>query len=648
MRKIKLTLIVLVAICVFTSIPSTVQVQASSPTTSNLNGLTILSTSNGWAVGDGGMILHFDGSSWSIVPSATSIDLLSVSFGPLNAPISNAGFAVGGNGANGIALYRSDVTWASAMAGLTSPPAQRLASVFEISPTDAWAVDSQTGAFWHWSGTFGLGGGWTLISSAVVGMNSIWMVSPTEGWAVGVGGVVYHYGGGGWTIYATLGTTLNSLFMLSSTEGWAVGNQGSIYHYSSGIWSGPVSPSATSQNLRSIFMISQSEGWAVGASGTIVHLSGGAWTALPPNLLATNQNLNAVYFSGQTGWAVGDHGTIITIGGQLIQGVPSTTLQSVYLSSASDGWISSCSTGGCGSAAGDPVMVHWDGTSFTRGTVSGPAGDLYSVYMTGPAEGWAVGGAGTTSMMLHYTGGSWIQSSTPAPAAILRSVFMIDSNNGWAVGSMGVILHYSSGTWGSVSTPTTRSLRSIYMLGSMDGWAVGDSGEILRYSNGPWVRVFSPTSAQLNSVFMFDSTHGWAAGSGGTLLHYDGNFWLPVATSVSTDLNSIVQVSSQEAWAVGNSATILHWTGVSWNLVALSPSLAGTPNLNSLFMTSPSFGLIVGAPLSAGGQGMVLRIPQLAVVPEFDVVQMLLPAVLTATLITISRRRSRVAVDSSG
>ena len=637
MRGITFILVFLVVVYLLSNAHSIVRVQASSPTTSNLNGLVMLSSSNGWAVGKGGTILHFDGSSWSIVPSSTSIDLLGVSFGPLNSLTPNSGFAVGGSGGNAIALYRSDVTWANAIAGLTSPAAQSLASVFENSPTDAWAVDSQSGAFWHWSGTFGLGGGWNTVSSAIAGLNSVWMVSATEGWAVGLGGVIYHYGGGGWTLYTTVGTTLSSLFMLSATEGWAVGNQGSIYHYSSGSWNGPVSPGATNQNLRSVFMLTQSEGWAVGASGTVLHFSGGAWTALPVNLVATNQNLNAIYFSGQTGWAVGDLGTIITVGSQLTQGVPSAYFQSVYLSSGSEGWISGCSTGGCGSGAGEPVVVHWDGTSFTRGIISGPVGDLYSIYMTSPLEGWAVGGTGTTYLMLHYAGGSWIQTPTPVPGTILRSVFMIDSNNGWAVGSNGVILRWSSGAWGAVSSPTTRTLRSVYMLGASDGWAVGDSGEILRYSNGLWVRVFSPTSAQLNSIFILDSSHGWAAGAGGTILHYDGNFWLPVATSVSTDLNSIVQTNPQEAWAVGNSATILHWTGFSWNAIVPSPPLAGNPDLKSIFMASSSFGLIVGASLSAGGQGTVLRVPQITPIPEFGLAEILLLVVFMVTLAIISR-----------
>jgi photosystem II stability/assembly factor-like uncharacterized protein len=224
---------------------------------------------------------------------------------------------------------------------------------------------------------------------------------------------------------------------------------------------------------------------------------------------------------------------------------------------------------------------------------------------------------------------------------------MIDQNNGWAVGGSGAILRYSSGSWGAVSSPTTRGLRSLYMLGSGDGWAVGDNGEILRYSNGLWIQIPSPTSSRLNSVFLLDSNHGWAVGAGGTMLHYDGTIWVPVAQSSSADLNSVVQVNPQEAWAVGNSGTILHWTGFSWNQVQPSPPLAGTPDLNSVFMLSSSFGIVVGAPLAAGGQGTILRIPQIAPIPEFGAMQILLSIALVATLIAVPRIRRRTLFKTS-
>src|SRR3990172_9007873 len=96
---------------------SMTQVHASPATTSNLNALVILNPNNGWAVGNGGTVLHFDGSFWSVIASGTTSDLLGVSFGPPSSPTSNAGFAVGGSAGTAVAIYRSDVTWSSVSSG---------------------------------------------------------------------------------------------------------------------------------------------------------------------------------------------------------------------------------------------------------------------------------------------------------------------------------------------------------------------------------------------------------------------------------------------------------------------------------------------------------------------------------------------------
>lgn len=184
------------------------------------------------------------------------------------------------------------------------------------------------------------------------------------------------------------------------------------------------------------------------------------------------------------------------------------------------------------------------------------------------------------------------------------------------------------------------------MIGSSDGWAVGDAGTLLRFQSGLWVRLAGPTGANLNSVFLLDSSHGWAVGDAGTILHYDGTVWTSVADFSSANLNSVFQVTPQEAWAVGDSATILHWTGISWYPVYPSPGLSGNPDLNSVFLTSSGFGIIVGAAPSPGAQATIVQIgtQNLNPIPEYPVAQVMLAIVLVLSLPIISyRRRERRA-----
>jgi len=642
MRSTPLLLIVLSFLLTILLFSSAGAVAPAASTTDNLNGVALVSGNEGWAVGAAGTIQHFDGSSWTLVASGTTSDLFSVSFGPPTNPNPSAGFAVGGSSGTAVALYWGGVSWFPITTGLSGPDAQELSSVSALSSTDAWAVDGVTGAFWHWTGQAGLGGGWNMVGSASVGLNSVFMTAPTDGWAVGSGGVIYRYAGGGWVMYTSVGQTLNSVFFVNQNEGWAVGAGGAVYHYVSGMWTGPVSPAPTTQNLNAVFMTDSTHGWAVGAAGTILQYSNGVWTLLQ-NLSGTTQNLNSLSFAGSSGWAVGNVGTLISLTSQTPQGIPSATFESVYLSSSGDGWIVGCSTGGCGSGAGEPVLVHWNGNSFTRGTSSAITSDLFSVFMLNPSEGWAVGGIGTTPVILHYTGGSWVQVSAPPTGGVLRSVFMVDSGNGWAVGDHGAILRYSGASWGLTGSPTSNNLRSVFMVGASDGWAVGDAGTILRYQgvNGQWISYASPTTSQLNSVSLLDSSHGWAVGAGGTILHFDGSIWLNVAGPVTTNFNAVIQVTSQEAWAVGDSATILQWTGISWNQYTPTPSLSGNPDLNSIYLLTNGFGFVVGAPAAPGGQGTLLLAPNMTPIPETPQPQLLSWVAIVAVLAIVTSLKKR-------
>ncbi|MGH7191953.1 MAG: hypothetical protein ACREJM_00285, partial [Candidatus Saccharimonadales bacterium] len=120
----------------------------------------------------------------------------------------------------------------------------------------------------------------------VFNLQDLAMVSPTEGWAVGDGGIL-HYACGQWINVsetlpprpATLPTSeayypgLRGVFMLSATNGWAVGDGGAIWHYDGTSWRPTASPNVTSYPFRgagialySVWMVSPVEGWAVGGT----------------------------------------------------------------------------------------------------------------------------------------------------------------------------------------------------------------------------------------------------------------------------------------------------------------------------------------------------------------------------------------------
>jgi hypothetical protein len=626
-----------------------------------LNSVYMLSATEGWAVGDFEFtidtthafpaMLHYDGATWTLVPvpkNPTDPDipagytLNSVSFGPPGQPISRLdGWAVGSgfggqdDSSMAVALHWDGTTWKDRVSGLTGPDAGPLQSVFMVSPTDVWAVGSNEagtdGRFWHWTGTAGLGGGWSLQGSAPGNpLFSVFMLSSAEGWAVGAGGAIYHYFGGTWTgvsspVSGT--TTLRSIFMISPTEGWAVGDDGVnpvhavIIHYTGGIWTGPFSPGTAGDILRSVFMVSSTEGWAVGDAGTIVHYTAGTWTALPvnmvPTLPATAFAFNSVFFnSASDAWAVGSAGVFLHYDGVNWGTVTSPSLTELTSISfgpplaavdPNDAWAVGRTTSSVeqdeSSAIVEPTIIHWNGFMWTKGIAIGTTNDLFSVFKLSNGDVWAVGGGRATTatcttlpcpVILHFTGGAWNTITPPAGSYMLTSVFMVNPNEGWAVGCTGT----------SEQCAPSPGLPRVS----------GGGGIILHYTVtggvATWGIFPAPTSPAappgLNSIFMLSSTEGWAVGDAATVLHYTvtggaGSWNVVSVTGLPTqppaNLNSIFLLSPTNAWAVGGNPmtgpAIIHWDGTHWTAVAppTIPGIALPPipsTLKSIYCTGAS------------------------------------------------------------
>jgi len=184
-------------------------------------------------------------------------------------------------------------------------------------------------------------------------LRGIDMVSPSLGWAVGTNnpdnqhGILLKYMAGQWVDIGIHDVhSINSVFMNSADEGWAVGSQGDIIHYNGDQWS--KAANFVDQQLNSVSLTAVGEGWAVGNGGLILSLHGGKWAKYP--LSPTNENLRTVYMiSAAEGWAVGgeDGGGVFIhykdgkwgrelakVDGADIKGYPAT----LYMLSPDQGW----------------------------------------------------------------------------------------------------------------------------------------------------------------------------------------------------------------------------------------------------------------------------------------------------------------------
>ncbi len=411
---------------------------------------------------------------------------------------------------------------------------------------------------------------------------------------------------------------LNSIYMLSPTEGWAVGDSRpttnettglpAIFHYDGSTWNIVPPPKFQdfpsrqhSYNLTSISFgppnlpISKNDGWAVGYNDTL------------PGYRSYNQSI-ALHWDGVT-WRSQTAG--------FTAGDLAGPLWSTFMVSSTDVWAV-----GQTNSTKQGVFWHWTGVPGLGGGWNTPQGPVaatifYSVFMVSSVEGWAVGACITCpvagqSNIYHYTGGTWTPFTSPVSTKTLRSVYMISPTDGWAVGDGGTILHFISGAWsGPVSPGTTaNNLFSIFMISSTEGWAFGALGTILHYFGGAWTALPStlvPTSPvasfNFNSGYFNSANDGWAVGTDGVVLHFDGANFGTVTSPTISNFTSISfgppltgPINANDGWAVGNASsttepTIYHWNGFAWTK---GIAIGTTNNLNSVFMLNTGDAWSVG------------------------------------------------------
>ena len=136
----------------------------------------MISSTDGWIVGASGDILHWNGTSWSLV---------------------------------------------------SSPISQAINSVSMVSISDGWAV-ANSGKILRWDGT-----SWSEFTD--IGnqtLDVVFMTSSTDGWIVNGGGLIEYWNGTSW-VADTSPTTRNlmSVIFTSSSSGWAVGANGTILRH---------------------------------------------------------------------------------------------------------------------------------------------------------------------------------------------------------------------------------------------------------------------------------------------------------------------------------------------------------------------------------------------------------------------------------
>ena len=284
----------------------------TSPVSTSLWAVSGNSAHNVYAVGDGGVILHYDGSEWSDI----SVETIDTNFKDVWCSPSGDVFAVG-QGKDGGAIYRFlDSSWTE----LSTPTESYLRGVWGSSETSVWAVgydgtilkydgvewvelanpwDNTQNRFWGIWGNdqgevFAVGDngnvllkddmGWSIVQNPLKGtlhpFYGVWGSNANDIYVVGGqfnDSRIIHYNGADWTeitdhpLYETA-APLQNVWGTSSDNVYAISRSGAIIHLDdSGEWKEETFSAPNSNALNGIWGTSADNIFAVGASGTILH-----------------------------------------------------------------------------------------------------------------------------------------------------------------------------------------------------------------------------------------------------------------------------------------------------------------------------------------------------------------------------------------
>jgi hypothetical protein len=428
-----------------------------------------------WTVGGDG-VFHWDGATWSRfavdVPAWAS---LSDVWGAASDDVWVAGLSD-----SGTLMHWNGSAWTE----VPSATSGYLEALWGPAPDDVWAVGVPVQ---HWDGSE-----WTDLSadvpaciSAPVGITfyAAHGTAADDLWLGGLAGRLVHRSGGTWSCSSSGVAPLAWLEDVWAAPGggaWAVGwSEGdteatTVRCTESGC---TAVPTGTDASLWGVWGSAPDDVWAVGAGhdesshyGVLLHWDGSTWSSARSE---TTTWLGDVWGSAANDvWAVGGEGTVLRWDGRAWGVVPAAStahLRAVWGFSAADVWV-----------AGDdpPTVLRWDGSSWSEVWDAGWLSQVNSFWGLSPDD-IRLGDA--DGRIFHWDGSSWSVEYSPAePYGSIDGICGPSRDDIWAVGSNGLMLHWDGTAWTGQPSGTANFLESMWCSPGAGAWAVGNYGTVLR------------------------------------------------------------------------------------------------------------------------------------------------------------------------
>jgi hypothetical protein len=512
------------------------------PQGDNLLGIWGANPSNIWAVGDTGRILHFDGSVWRQLDTASDDYLAGVW-----TDTSGETFITGYNGR---VLHYHNGRWRNHPTGVSND----FNGIWGSGPDDVFTV-ADRGIIFHWDGQC-----WKRQDSGTDNLFfGVWGSGPTDVWAVGGRSNVAHYDGQNWSAVDT-GVQAHYVSVWGSGPDnlYIAGNDGILLHRTGGTWQRE--ELNTRALLRWIWGSGPNDVWVAGDEGIVRHFDGSAWRTVSSG---TTQAIRGAWQTANgTSYLVGDDGL-------LLKGAP-TGLAPVRKGPFAD---LAAVSGNWAAGTGSTLMYRSnDGKWYPKNLNATST----VAAVTELSDGRVLAAAGNTLWLGNAQGWHLQDNPQASPVRAIRSwgKFAI------AVNDQGQLLRFDGQIWhalagpmdtltepaetlreGTANGPGAPALFGLGGNGPDDFWLVGPAGRAFHYQNGTWHHRPLPDGDQSEDLTAVTGS-GLAVGMAGNIYRWRGNGWKKLTPKGGgLALYAIAENADGKAWAVGDFGTILSIDG---------------------------------------------------------------------------------------
>ncbi|GGE63491.1 hypothetical protein GCM10011533_14900 [Streptosporangium jomthongense] len=470
-----------------------------------------------WAVGDDGMILHYDGCRWQREQSPTQVNLRAVTCGP-----DNTVYVAGGEGT---VLHRdSHGQWSK----LDCP----LGSGFHA----LLLLDDDT---------LLLGGGRYFVDKG------------------GFRGELVLYQNGRFQPLS-FDEPMPRLRALKAYKGGVliVGDQGHLYYYRD--FRLDKLESNCRHDLMNIIVLSTGEALVVGDFGTIMTASEDFTQALAPPPVEADaspwetmavptgaQIWGFTEAAGGTCYACGEAGTVLRLQGNEWELLPAPSELAVHcVWDTGAGLFAAGQLGRIFRFDGEQWALHYDlNLDLT----------ILAMWGSSPESVYAVGDEG---LILHFDGLSWKRMISGTQSA-LYGLWALDDEHMLAAGDFGLVLRYNGKDWREFNVGTENFLYDIWGDSLSNIYAVGLSGTLAHFNGQRWQMMATRLREDLLSISGSDAAGAFAVGTRGCVLRLEGDQWLTEPSGSDAGLRAVCATRSGAVYAVGDRGTVLRRPGVS-------------------------------------------------------------------------------------